>query len=641
MDRKSLTLLGCGLALVLFFALNIAANATLRSWRLDMTEDDLFTLDEGSRSVVANIEEPIHLYFYFSRKQAREFPQLTEYADRILGILREYERAADGGIVLTRIDPEPFSVEEDKAVEQGVQGVAPNPGDDLLYFGLVGTSATDEREVIPFFSLDPAKQQTLEYDLSKLIWGLAHPNKTHLGILSALPLEGGGMPMMGQQSPRWPILDQLDDFFEVEVLSTGIEELPADLDVLMVVHPRGFSDGLLYLIDQWALAGKPLVTFVDPMCEFDQGDADPSNPMARMSANRTSSLNTLFRAWGFEMTDNKVACDRVLGIRQPAQVRGQRGQVEVPFVHLLRVGAENMNTEDPITRFLQNVIMVTAGSLHPLPGASTTFTPLMQTSEESQEIDSARLQFMPEPTELLASFVPGYQKLTLAARVTGNVSSAFPGGKPGAETPPAPEEGEDAAPVGPVQGLTASSAPLDLVVVADADVLNDRLWMREINLLGQSMVAMTSENVDLAKNAVESVAGGTQLLSIRSRTRSSRPFERVQEIQRDADQQYLAQQQELERSLKDAEQRLRELESQRAEGSDDLVTAEQRKEREKVRGEIVQTRQNLRDVQHRLRKDIERLGTSLKWLNILGMPLLVCALAIGLGTWRAQRRGKS
>jgi ABC-type uncharacterized transport system involved in gliding motility auxiliary subunit len=237
--------------------------------------------------------------------------------------------------------------------------------------------------------------------------------------------------------------------------------------------------------------------------------------------------------------------------------------------------------------------------------------------------------------------VPGYERLTLGARVTGEVKSAFPDGKPGA--PPEPEEepeGEDAAST-PAAGLSASSAPLNLVVFSDANMLHDQLWMQELGRIGQQvLVRPISENVDLLKNTIESVSGGAELMSIRMRGKTSRPFERVQELQRDSDQRFLARQQELERKLQDIERRMNELQKAKADGSEELVTAEQRAEEEKAREEFVQTRRDLRDVKHQLHKDIAGLGTSLKWLNIALMPALVCAAAVALGAWRSGQRSR-
>ncbi|NOT31641.1 MAG: hypothetical protein HOP15_14435 [Planctomycetes bacterium] len=650
MNKRNLTWVVAGLALVLFFAINIAANITLRPMRLDLTEDKVFTLDEGSKSIAKGLEEPINLYFYLTRSVARNHPDLLEYADRVLGILREYQRASGGSLLLSVIDPEPFSEEEDLAVERGVQGVT-LPSGDVLYFGLVGTNATDDSEAIPFFALDPDTQRTLEYDLSKLVWTLAHPNKKRVGILTALPLEGsGGNPMFGQQGePAWRILEELRAFFEVEVLPTTDADL-AKIDVLLVIHPRGFGEETLYQIDQWALAGKPLIVFVDPQCDVDPGASDdPTNPMSRFTAKKDSDMEKLFRAWGFELAKNQVACDRKLGVRQTVRARDGRSQSELPVVFLLQLGEDEASRGDPITRLLGKVglLTVTPGSLRKLAEGTTTFTPILETSEEAKELDSAQFQFMPEPQQLLASFVPDYKRLTLGARVTGNVQTAFPAGKPGAVEEPMPEEGpadgategaDDGQTTEKSPGLKDSARPLNLVVFSDADLLHDRWWMREIRIGSSVLVQPISENVDLLKNSIESASGGQDLLGIRTRGKTSRPFERVQEIKRDADQRSLARQEELERELQDAERRLKELQKAKSEGSEELVTAEQRKEEATVREKFLQTRRDLREVRHQLHRDIERLGASLKWLNIGLVPALVCATALLLGGWRAQQR---
>ena len=641
MNKRNLTWAGAGLALVLFFAINIAANITLRPLRLDLTEDKVFTLDDGSKDIARGLEEPINLYYYLTRSVARNHPDLLEYADRVLGILREYERASGGNLLLTVVDPEPFSEEEDLAVERGVQGVT-LPSGDVLYFGLVGTNATDDNQAIPFFALDPDTQRTLEYDLSKLVWTLAHPDKKRVGIFTALPLEGsGGNPMFGQQGePAWRILEELRAFFEVEVLSTTDADL-AKIDVLLVIHPRGFADATLYQIDQWALAGKPLIVFVDPQCDVDPGASDdPTNPMSRFTAKKDSDLEKLFKAWGFELAKNQVACDRKLGVRQTVRARDGRSQSELPVVFLLQLGENEASRGDPITRLLGKVglLTVTPGSLRKLAEGTTTFTPILETSEESQELDSAQFQFMPEPQQLLASFVPDYKRLTLGARVTGNVQTAFPEGKPGATEAPMPEEAGDGQTDEKNAGLKESAQPLNLIVFSDADLLHDRWWMREIRIGSSVLRQPISENVDLLKNSIESGSGGQELLGIRTRGKTSRPFERVQEIQRDADQRSVARQAKLERELQDAERRLKELQKAKSEGSEELVTDEQRKEEAKVREEFVQTRRDLREVRHQLHRDIERLGATLKWLNVGLVPVLVCATALLLGGWRATQR---
>jgi len=634
MNKLGLSLTGCGLALVLFLAVNVLANTGLRGVRFDVTEDKTFTLDENSKRIVADLEEPLHLYLYFSRGMAREYPQLIDYADRVIGILKEYERASSGNLRLAIVDPEPFSEAEDEAVQRGVQGVPTEDGS--LYFGLVGTNATDAREVIPFFALDETKQRALEYDLSKLIWTLANPDKQKVGILSAIPLEGGGgNPMLGQEgTPPWFLLEQLGDFFDVEVLPSGTDTFDAGIDLLAVVHPRSFSESQLYAIDQWALAGKPLVVFVDPLCEVDPGEsADPTNPLARFTSKRDSNLESLFKAWGFELAKDKIACDRQLAQRMNVRAgRDGRQVVEMPVVHYLGLTAEDVSKEDPVTRQLGTLNIRSPGSLRKLADGTTTFTPLLQTSEESQEVDATNFQFV-EPQQLLSNFVPGYQRLTLGARVAGNVKTAFPAGKPAA-----PAEGEAPA---ETPGLTESTAPLNLLVFADVDMLSDRAWTQNLGSLfgGQPMLALTADNADLFKNALESVAGGETLMGIRLRGKTTRPFEKVQEIQRVAEEKFLKRQQELESRLADIERRLSELQKAKGEGQEELVTSAQREQEEQAREEFVQTRRDLRDVKHQLRKDIEALGTKLKLVNIALVPLLLIGFA--LVQWRVRNSRRS
>lgn len=636
MNKLGLSLIGCALALVLFLAVNVVSNTSLRGLRLDVTEDKVFTLDENSKAIARDLEEPIQLYLYFSRSMAREYPQLIDYADRVIGILKEYERSSDGNIRLSIVDPEPFSEAEDEAVQRGVQGVPTEDGS--IYFGLVGTNATDAREVIPFFALEESKQRSLEYDLSKLVWTLANPDKKKVGILSAIPLEGGGgNPMLGQEgTPPWFILEQIGDFFEVEVLPSGSDTFDAELDILAVVHPRSFSEQQLYAIDQWALAGKPLVVFVDPLCEVDPGEsADPTTPLARFTSKRDSNLESLFKAWGFELAKDKIACDRRLAQRMNVRAgRDGRQVVEMPVVHYLGLKAEDVSSEDPVTRQLGTLNIRSPGSLRKLADGTTTFTPILQTSEESQEVDATNFQFV-EPQQLLSNFVPGYQRLTLGARVGGNVKTAFPAGKPAA--PPA--EGE--APAESTPGLTESTAPLNLLVFSDVDMLSDRAWTQNLGSLfgGQPMLALTADNADLFKNALESVAGGETLMGIRLRGKTSRPFEKVQEIQRAADEKFLKRQQELESRLADIERRLSELQKAKGEGSEELVTAAQREQEEEAKAEFVQTRRDLREVKHQLRKDIEALGTKLKFVNIALVPLLLIGFA--LVQWRLRNARRS
>ncbi len=630
--KKTLTVtVGAAFGLVIFFAVNILANVSLRSVRADMTEDGLYTLAEGSRAIANNLDEELTLYYYFSKDIGRDLPQIADYAQRVRNLLKEYVRASNGKITLIEVNPEPFSVEEDRAVAEGVHGIRISDT-DKLYFGLVGTNETDDREVHPFFEPSPAKERFLEYDLSRLIWTLAHPNKTKLGIVSAIELAGAPPQQANpfqQQPPSepWQIVEELRQYYDVQVLDAATGEIPAELDLLCIVHPRGFSEDMLYAIDQWALQGKPLMVFVDPHCEVDPGEVPPgTNPQfAQFQADKSSDMKQLFEAWGVQLAHQKFVGDRKRLTRVPV------GQEMTPIVYLLAMTGEDFEQEDPVMSTLKSMRFSAAGALRPTAEAKTAFQPLIQTTEDSAELDIGRIKF-PNYMEMFTSFIPGHEQLTIAARVTGNIETAYPGGSPSAPEATGEDGAEDGGDSTASSGdhLTASNAPLNVIVVSDADMLADRLWisLQRIPGTGMALRQMLSENADFLVSSLENLVGGTELTSIRARGEHSRPFDKVEEIRSEAEQRYLAEEQELDRNLRDIQKRLDSLEGERGEGNGELVTAAQREEIANAREEQLDTRKKLRDVKHNLRKDVESLGTWLKWINILSMPVVLAGLGV-------------
>lgn len=652
MSKTILTLVGLAIAVVLFFSVNLLANAKLRHMRVDLTEESLYTLSEGAKSIAAKLDEPIRLYFYFSEGVASEYPDIKAYGVRVAEVLEEFALASGGNILVERIDPEPFSEEEDRAVEEGVAGIQP-PGSDVLYFGLVGTNATDDREVIPF--LAPDKERFLEYDVSRMLYALANPAEKVVGVIAGIPMDGGpGNPMLGQPpAPPWQILAQLGQFFETRTLGTDVDAIDEDVDVLMIVHPKNLPDETLYAIDQYVLAGGKALVFVDPYCQADQPPQDPSNPMAAMSASRASDLGPLFQAWGVELVPNKILGDRenayVVNVGTPLQPE------EVGYVAWAVLDDEEIDDQDAVTSQLRKVFVATAGILRQREGATTTFSPLLSSSEDAAQIDVGSVQFGPDPKRLLNSFVPEYQRFTVAARIGGasatdgeapRVASAFPDGPPG--TPPADgegegEEGAEAENGTPADGhLAEATGPIHVIVVADVDFLHDRYWIQETRI-GSLSLGFTKmhDNGDFALNAVENLSGGEDLISIRARGSFARPFTRIDELQREADERFRAEEQELEDKLEETRRRIDELQREKAPGESSIfLSPAQSAELEKFRAQELETRKKLRDVKHSLRKDIEALELRLKVANLFGMPAVVCLFALTLWIVRLAKRGQ-
>jgi ABC-type uncharacterized transport system involved in gliding motility auxiliary subunit len=634
--RGILSVGGIVLAFVLFVALNIVSNAMLGAAHLDLTADRLYTLSSGTRAQLAKIGEPITLRFYFSDKLGREIPSYAVYAGRVREMLREYQAAARGKIRLEIIDPAPFSDAEDRAVGLGLQGVPVNQGGDLVYFGLAGSNTVDKDEAIPFFQ--PERERFLEYDITKLIFNLTVTKKPAVGVLSTLPLQGQFRGMNAPPEP-WAIYTQLSQFFELRMLDRDIAKIPGEIGVLLIVHPNLMTDKTLYAIDQFVLRGGRAMVFVDPHAE---GELTRPGPAAQTGlTGSTTALKPLFNAWGLEVVEGKVAGDRQAARRVNA---GTETRVRaVDYLAWLALREDAFNHADILTSQLNIIQMGSAGILKAKAGATTTLTPLIQTSAQSTQIDVDKVKMQPDPAAILANFKSDDTRYILATRVSGPVKTAFPDGPP-LEPKKEGEENKEPAPVAPPgEQIKESRAPVNLIVVADTDMLEDRFWAQVQDFFGQRVVIPSASNGDFVVNAIDNLLGSDEMISLRTRGQSARPFTMVQEIQRDAELKFRAKERELTEKLRDTEKKLGELQGQGAPGqggseSRTILTREQQEAIEQFRGELLAIRRELRDVQHELRRDIEGLEMVLKFVNIAVIPILVGIAAILIGLVRMRRR---
>ena len=300
-----------------------------------------------------------------------------------------------GKLEIRTIDPEPFSREEDEAARFGLQSVPVGTVGDPLYFGLAGTNSLDNVQIISF--LNPAKQPLVEYDIAKLVASLSHPEQLKVGLLSSLDLELGFDMATQEPRPAWVIYDQLEQLFEVVDVSNDAAQFPDDLDLLMVIHPKALSEAMQYRIDQFVLSGGRLVAFLDPFAEADLGD-DPSDPMARLNAGSSSNLEPLLASWGVEYDPLEVVGDQLYAL----QVNSQASSRPIRHLAILAVGRDGMNESDIVSADLEAVNVSSAGWFMPAGDATTTFTPLLTTSDNAGPIEASRLRFLANPADLQA-----------------------------------------------------------------------------------------------------------------------------------------------------------------------------------------------------------------------------------------------
>ena len=606
---------------LLFAALIVAivlSNTWVRGIRIDLTENNLYTLGEGTRAVLRDIDEPVNLYLFFSDEATQSVPRLREYETRVREMLEEFVAyAPDGKLVLNVADPVPFSEEEDRAEQLGIQAGDAGTGQSV-YFGLAGTNSVGTTERIPVF--DPRKEAFLEYDLARLVYKLAATDKPVVALLTSAPVTGGFDPQTQQPTPAWVAVEQAQQLLEVRTLPASVLKIDDDVDVLWVVHPQNLDDTTLYAIDQFVMRGGRALIFVDPNAEA-LGGPDPTG--LGFPTGSSSTLEPLFTAWGVNFDDGTIVADNRYG----AQIA--RG---VFHIGLLDLGVEVMRQDDPVTTGLSRVILGLAGHFELAEGATATLTPLLSSSADSQAMPADRFQFLPDPQELLKGFTPGGRQLVLAARLDGPLKSAFPDG--------APTNADREAPVDEALAAAhiASTENANLVLVGDVDIMSDRLWVQRQSFLGQQLLSAFSNNGDFVVNALDNLSGSAALVGLRSRATYTRPFTRVEELRRRADLAFRATEDRLEAELTQTEQRLGELQAARSDGGSSLIMSpEQQAEIQRFVDEQARIRRELRAVRRNLDADIEQLGTVLKIVNIALVPLLLTIAALAVVVVRRRK----
>ena len=625
-SQQQLSISSLALLALAFIAAVIVSNQLFTGLKIDLTEHKLYTLSEGTVRILENIEEPVNLYFYFSDQSTVGIPSLRSYANRVREMLDEFADAADGNINLRVIDPLPFSEDEDRAAQFGLQGVQLGTTPDPVYLGLAGTDMLDNVETIAFFQ--PDKEAFLEYDIAQLVNSLANPQRTVVGLVTGVEMSGGFDPQSQQMSETWVVYQQVAQQFDVRDLGTTFEEIAPDIGLLWIVQPKNPGNATLYAIDQFILRGGKALIFVDPLANADPA-AVQGMPQGMPPMGQGSDLPALFDAWGLEFSAAEVVADAQLAL----QISSAPGGRPVRHFGYLGLTSDRMNAEDIVTAQLSSINMATAGYFKVGDDSAASLQPLLQSSSASATLPATRLSFLQDPSSLQDGFVPLGTEFVLAARVSGMLPSAFPNGPPPKSVS---SEAADLSVETAANHLTASTQSANLVIVGDVDMLSDPMWVQVQRFFGQRVANAFASNGAFVANAIESLSGSSDLISVRSRASYTRPFTRVEAIRVAAEARFRETEQQLQSELAETEQRLVELQSSRQDGGNILLSPEQQDEIDRFVDQRAAIRQDLRAVQRGLDQDIENLGSLLKLINIGLVPLLLTVFVL-FAVWRRSR----
>jgi len=649
---------GLALAAVTLLSVNLIASETLSGWKADLTQDRLFTISPGSVTVLKAMDEPIKARVYFSKSLGEAAPSYARYFDRIRTLLEEFSRLSGGKLELEFLDPEPFTDAEDRAVAAGLRGRTLNADGEQGYFGLAATNSTDDEQVIPFLS--PDRENFVEYDIIKLVHTLSNPKKPVVGVMSALPLDGGKNPMTQQPTPPWVIMQQIREFFDVQNVPQTAAVIPSNIDVLLVAEPNDLTPEAAYAIDQYALKGGKLLILIDPMSEAARFQLLQSQGKGR------EELAKLLKNWGVDFDPKKVAAD----IQHARRVQFGRGEDQVTdYVAWLALDRSNIDQHDVLSSGIDTLNLATAGILNPVPGAKTTVTPILTTSTDAMEIDTRSVGMTANPVELIRNYKPGGRALTLAARISGEATTAFPNGKPKGdddkkEAKPADAKAPDtktpddktadagkAADAKTTDAKTAedktaadksgvSQGHINAIVIADSDLIADQFWVESRQMMGQDYVVPSAHNGAFILSALENLTGSDALIALRGRGIKDRTFTLVENLRRDAERQYREKEQALTDKLKSVQAQLDKLQANASASGNVIVSDEERTAIENFKSEMLETRRQLRQVKLALRQSIDSLDGWLQFANIALVPLLIVVIGMGWTWWRSRRTGK-
>ena len=632
----------------------------LPSLRVDLTEDNLYSLSEGTRSIVSSLEEPIEIMFFYSDSATEDIPQIRSYGTRVQELLREIVIASNGNLRLNMIDPEPFSEEEDLATQYGIRAVPVTQGGEGVYFGLVVTQ--DSASEVPLLMqasetmqlIRPDQEEFLEYEFMKLITKVANPDRTVIGLLTQLDIDGGFDPVSGQGTQQWMIMDLIRQLYEVRRVDITGDSIDGEIDILMIVHPQGLSDQIIYAIDQHVMRGGNIMLFLDPNADSMVSRSVQGN---LIPAGMSSELPGLLAAWGIDFDNSKVLADN----EQALRVMMGQGQRPVPHLGMLGVQRNFLTQDDIITNRLETINMSSAGAISQAEGAGTTFEPLIVSSSDAMLMERTFVESVTDPSVLFDEFESANQSFVIAARVSGIVESAFPEGRPELIEEPTEEvsEAESTDPGGSagnpadtdatmddaeeeieraVEHIASSNGSINIVAYADSDVLSDRLWVQVSQFLGQRIPQPFANNGDIVINTLDNLSGDADLSGIRSRGRYSRPFIRVLDLQRQADDRLREEEAELLERLAESEAALAQLNQDEDGNPIGQLTPEIQTEIDRFNEEMLETRRRLRDVRFQLTEDIEQLGTNLKAANTALIPILLTIFILIANFLRVQRR---
>ena len=651
MNRTIRAILGASFVLVIVFsAISIFQNIG-KPLKLDITEQRLFTLSDGTKAILTKLNQPIRAKLYYAKTAALKGPDqirfFNSYYEFVKALLEEYVAASNGMVELQEIDPRPFTDDEEQALRYGLRRF-PITEEESFFFGLVVQTQFGVEKSIPFFS--PDRQNFIEYDISYLIDTAVTRQKKKIGILSSLPVMGddvtGYMAQMmmrqGQRpKPAWTFVEHLRKQYELETVATDVNDIN-DIDILLVIHPKNLPEQTLFAIDQYVLKGGRTIVCVDPYCFSDRPPQQMGMQM-QMQHDSSSNLNTLTKTWGLEMPDKTFAGDRALA--SLANIRANQRPERIIGYLDLKPEKNCFSKDNVITAELNQVRILFSGVLNEVAEPNQAKedsikierTPLITTTNRGGTFtisNSYELMFL-DGESLMKKFSDGTEPVTMGYLITGRLKSSFPNGiEVESESPDPNDPNETVTTTKHITGLKEAQQDCVVAVFSDVDFISDNMAYQS-SFFGKIVVG---DNATLMLNAIDDLSGSSELVSIRSRGNYKRPFTAVDEIKRKAEAETAEEVEKINMQIAGFQNELNSILSSAKEGQEEVIGSSIVQKKQQVELKIHQAQRQLRQVKMTRREKIEHLGNRLRQANMLAAPVVILIIAIVLGVRRGIRK---
>ncbi len=592
--HRFLGVLGLLAMALLYVLLVLLSGRAFNGIRFDLTQNHVHTLAPGTVRIARSLQQPIHLALFFSRHASRDQPRLRAYEQRVLGMLKEIQRHTHGMLQVRVLNPSPYSEAEDRALAYGLTPMPGGVGGARTFFGLVGTNGTTGLAVLPF--LQPDKEAFLEYDIARMLYELSSSRQPVVGLITGLSLDATRTASASQGIPRWSVLQQLRKLFHLQILDpTNLHAIPADVRVLLLVQPSNLTATARQAVEAYLQRGGHLALFLDP-----DPQTLPSAYAALSAKAAARAVAPLLTQWGIAFNPDQVVLDPPLA--RSIQLTPGRRTVRDPA--LIGLGRAEISHDDVTTAGLSSINILSAGTFEQLKHAPLRLMPLLQSGPDSGLVSAARVIASHNPQTLLDGFHTGIDRYVIAGRLIGPL-------KPGA-------------------------APADIIVVADTDILSDRLWVQWLPFFGQTLASPFANNGDFFLNVVDNLSGSSALISIRGRAVSVRPFTRLQALRTRAAAAYREHKLALEQQLNAVQRQVLSIEH----AGSSLTTAlqAQRPRLAELNRNKEEIRRQLRRIERHLNARIQNLQANIMLIDSVLIPVLLSLLALLVALVRSWRR---